>query len=102
MPFITEELWQRLPRRATERAESICVAVYPYEEKVGLTTIDGLLTAFFSIHSTTRRRKRMPSSSGALRLPRSGAKQRQQLIAKPTTSVGNWRTERHRIEKKKK
>jgi valyl-tRNA synthetase len=29
MPFISEELWQRLPRRAGERAPSICVASYP-------------------------------------------------------------------------
>ena len=29
MPFLTEELWQRLPRRAGEEAPSICVAPYP-------------------------------------------------------------------------
>ncbi|VDD90962.1 unnamed protein product [Enterobius vermicularis] len=29
MPFITEELWQRLPRRAFDNAPSICVASYP-------------------------------------------------------------------------
>jgi len=29
MPFITEELWQRLPRRAGDRTESIIVASYP-------------------------------------------------------------------------
>ena len=29
MPFLTEELWQRLPRRATVTAPSIMVAEYP-------------------------------------------------------------------------
>ncbi|KAL3093706.1 hypothetical protein niasHS_006268 [Heterodera schachtii] len=29
MPFIAEELWQRLPARQSERAESVCVAHYP-------------------------------------------------------------------------
>jgi len=29
MPFITEELWQRLPRRAGDLTESIAVAAYP-------------------------------------------------------------------------
>ena len=29
MPFVTEELWQRLPRRPTEKAPSICVSAYP-------------------------------------------------------------------------
>ena len=32
MPFLTEELWQRLPRRSSESAESIHVSRYP---KVG-------------------------------------------------------------------
>lgn len=31
MPFVTEELWQRLPRRATDKAESIMVAPYPLD-----------------------------------------------------------------------
>ncbi|CCE63030.1 hypothetical protein TPHA_0D03970 [Tetrapisispora phaffii CBS 4417] len=29
MPFISEEMWQRLPKRATEKAESIVKASYP-------------------------------------------------------------------------
>jgi valyl-tRNA synthetase len=31
MPFITEELWQRLPRRSGDFSESICVSEYPAE-----------------------------------------------------------------------
>jgi valyl-tRNA synthetase len=31
MPFITEELWQRLPKRASETAPSLCVASYPID-----------------------------------------------------------------------
>lgn len=35
MPFITEELWQRLPRRMSEnKILSICVAPYPETEDV--------------------------------------------------------------------
>lgn len=34
MPFITEELWQRLPKRQNEMAKSICVAEYPQPEEV--------------------------------------------------------------------
>lgn len=34
MPFLTEEMWQRLPRRAGETAESITIAEYPeFDEK---------------------------------------------------------------------
>lgn len=29
MPYVTEELWQRLPRRATETAQSISMAAFP-------------------------------------------------------------------------
>jgi valyl-tRNA synthetase len=29
MPFLSEELWQRLPRRASQKAASICIAAYP-------------------------------------------------------------------------
>jgi valyl-tRNA synthetase len=29
MPYITEELWQRLPHRAGEIPESICIAPFP-------------------------------------------------------------------------
>lgn len=32
MPFVTEEMWQRLPRRAGEKADSITVAAYPEYE----------------------------------------------------------------------
>lgn len=34
MPFITEELWQRLPKRANVKAPSICVADYPEPQQV--------------------------------------------------------------------
>ena len=33
MPFVTEELWQRLPRRCDTSAPSICVAAYPGSEE---------------------------------------------------------------------
>lgn len=29
MPFLTEEMWQRLPRRASEKADSITIAAFP-------------------------------------------------------------------------
>ncbi|KAJ1932654.1 valine--tRNA ligase, partial [Linderina pennispora] len=29
MPFVTEELWQRLPRRASETSRTICLAEFP-------------------------------------------------------------------------
>lgn len=32
MPYVTEEMWQRLPRRAGEKAQSITVAAYPEYE----------------------------------------------------------------------
>lgn len=32
MPFISEDLWQRLPKRSTESAPSICVTRYPVED----------------------------------------------------------------------
>ncbi|KAK0525152.1 valine--tRNA ligase [Tilletia horrida] len=33
MPFVTEELWQRLPRRPSEKLDSISLAAYPVEVK---------------------------------------------------------------------
>jgi len=32
MPFLTEDIWQRLPRRAGDTTESICVADFPSKE----------------------------------------------------------------------
>jgi valyl-tRNA synthetase len=32
MPFVTEELWQRLPRRSTDSVPSIMLAPYPTAE----------------------------------------------------------------------
>ncbi|KAJ1950987.1 valine--tRNA ligase [Linderina macrospora] len=29
MPFVTEELWQRLPRRASETSKTICLSAFP-------------------------------------------------------------------------
>lgn len=31
MPFLTEELWQRLPRREGDKTPSITIAAYPKE-----------------------------------------------------------------------
>jgi valyl-tRNA synthetase len=31
MPFVTEELWQRLPRRANDSCPSIMIAAYPIQ-----------------------------------------------------------------------
>lgn len=33
MPFLSEELWQRLPKRVSETAISICVSQYPETSK---------------------------------------------------------------------
>lgn len=50
MPFISEELWQRLPRRPTAHKQplSICVAEYPEVEQVTSTSFL-LLDLFFRI-----------------------------------------------------
>lgn len=34
MPFVSEELYQRLPRRISEAPPSICVTAYPLPEQV--------------------------------------------------------------------
>lgn len=36
MPFLSEELYQRLPRRSADDAASICIAAYPEPSKVGV------------------------------------------------------------------
>ena len=36
MPFVTEELFQRLPRRSTSDAPSICVMQYPHPDTVSI------------------------------------------------------------------
>jgi valyl-tRNA synthetase len=42
MPFITEELFQRLPRRSADAPPSICVTPYPND--VGVFISSGMLT----------------------------------------------------------
>ena len=34
MPFVSEELYQRLPRRSDKHAPSICIAPYPHADTV--------------------------------------------------------------------
>ena len=34
MPFVSEELYQRLPRRSDKHASSICIAPYPHADTV--------------------------------------------------------------------
>ena len=34
MPFVTEELWQRLPRRPQDATPSICKAAFPVHRRV--------------------------------------------------------------------
>jgi valyl-tRNA synthetase len=33
MPYLTEELFQRLPHRAESRPESVCIAPFPHVER---------------------------------------------------------------------
>ena len=40
MPFLSEELWQRLPH-SDDREESICVTSYPTRETVGVVLCMG-------------------------------------------------------------
>ena len=41
MPYVTEDLWQRLPRRAEDKYESIMVSSFPEKvrDRVGHTTM---------------------------------------------------------------
>jgi len=39
MPYLSEELWQRLPHASTRTAPSICVAAYPTREAVACDLI---------------------------------------------------------------
>ena len=36
MPFVSEELFQRLPRRTENEPPSLCVTPYPLPEEVGM------------------------------------------------------------------
>ncbi|KAI9893406.1 MAG: hypothetical protein M1814_006703 [Vezdaea aestivalis] len=62
MPFLTEELWQRLPRRKGESTPSICVTAYPrydeaLEDKAAEKDYDLVLGASKSIRSIIGERK---------------------------------------------
>lgn len=39
MPFVTEELYQRLPRRSDKHAPSICIAPYPHVDTVCILSV---------------------------------------------------------------
>jgi valyl-tRNA synthetase len=40
MPFVTEELWQRLPRRPEDATPSIMVAAYPVHVSMPVDAVD--------------------------------------------------------------
>ena len=69
MPFLTEELWQRLPRRpSTEAVKSICVAEYPRftateEISTAADKFDQLVEVVRLIRSITTERKLPPKST---------------------------------------
>ncbi|EJD51939.1 hypothetical protein AURDEDRAFT_111494 [Auricularia subglabra TFB-10046 SS5] len=49
MPFVTEELWQRLPRRPGDTTPSIAVSDFPvYDESRSFPTEDGLFNTVFN------------------------------------------------------
>ncbi|PWY98270.1 putative VAS1-valyl-tRNA synthetase [Testicularia cyperi] len=65
MPFVTEELWQRLPRRAGEKAESIALASYP----VGMASREDAKAeaAFEEVFSAVRAIRGMATDYGLLK-----------------------------------
>jgi valyl-tRNA synthetase len=58
MPFVTEELWQRLPRRESD-PRSIMIASYPTEACSGFPS---LLSTNNGVHSPLGRRSPMKSA----------------------------------------
>ena len=54
MPFVSEELYQRLPRRSTDCAPSLCVTAYPLPKQVCLW-LPWLCSTFFGIFLWAKR-----------------------------------------------
>lgn len=54
MPFVTEELWQRLPRRAGDTTPSICVASYPQDASLYNAQLEAEIKFVQSIIDTCR------------------------------------------------
>ncbi|KAG9026395.1 hypothetical protein FRB95_008882 [Tulasnella sp. JGI-2019a] len=55
MPFVTEELWQRLPRRPQDTCPSIMMAAYPIHDKeLDFPDAEKAFDVVFSIIKTTR------------------------------------------------
>ena len=64
MPFVTEELWQRLPRRAAETAPSIMVADYPAftDARVDAAVEESMAVAQEIVEATRSSEPRITSS----------------------------------------
>lgn len=66
MPFVTEELWQRLPRRPNDSTPSIMVASYPISvsNRVSSLQVADIFTAIriMILYSATRIRTSILSS----------------------------------------
>lgn len=55
MPYVTEELWQRLPRRPNDTTESIVIASYPvYEQEFNFETADAQYELILDITKSIR------------------------------------------------
>jgi valyl-tRNA synthetase len=57
MPFVTEELWQRLPRRAGDTTPSICVAAYPTKTDARNSTLEAEIKFVMNLIDTCRSMK---------------------------------------------
>jgi hypothetical protein len=62
MPFVTEELWQRLPRRAGDKCPSIMISAYPVHVRVSVLGAGSHLTRRSRMRLTSRRRRSVIST----------------------------------------
>lgn len=69
MPFLTEELWQRLPRRPTATVPSICLAAYPQALpasdliSAGAARFEEIVNVVRAVRSAATDRKLAPKTS---------------------------------------
>jgi valyl-tRNA synthetase len=102
MPFLTEELWQRLPGRDTSRVPSICVAAYPQAPAGDIpdalvdaeAVFDDLFALVEAVRSLATERRVVPKTTRLVLVPATAAaavllRSEAATLAALTRSVGN-------------
>ncbi|KEI39059.1 uncharacterized protein L969DRAFT_88477 [Mixia osmundae IAM 14324] len=64
MPYVTEELWQRLPRRPNDATPSICIAAFPTADTIATMSAPSAVADFETVKSCIDNVRSLAGSAG--------------------------------------